>query len=54
MLLIIPALFVAILLPVVCVNLLMDDEAHPTIKALAILCLSPYVFFVVHTLRINL
>ena len=50
----IPFVFFALLLPVFCVGLLIDKKTHPTMQALAILILSPYVFFIVHTLRINL
>lgn len=54
MFLIIPFLFLGILLPIFCIGLLTQRDADPTIKALAIVLLSPYVFVIVRILRINL
>lgn len=51
MLLIIPFGFFAMLLPVFCIGVLARDEAHPTVKAMALLILSPYVFIVIRILR---
>lgn len=56
MIFLIPAVFVLLFIPYCCVRILAldDSEAHPTIKAACLLLLSPYVYFIVHTLRINL
>lgn len=54
MFLVIPVLFLGFLVPVFCVGLLMDKNTDPTMQALALLILSPYVFLIVRILRINL
>ena len=50
----IPIVYVSILLPAICVNALNRDDVHPSIQALAILILVPFVYFVVNALRLNL
>lgn len=51
MLLVIPVCFFAVLVPVFCVYLLAREDAHPTMKALAIVVLSPYALVIVRILR---
>ena len=53
MFLIIP-LFGGLLIPVYCVGILLERKMDPSIQALALLILSPYVYFLIRILRINL
>lgn len=48
------AVFLCGVLPAICVHAINRDDVDPSIQALAILILAPYVVFLVRILRLNL
>lgn len=48
------AIFIAFVVPAICVYAMNREDYNPTIQALAILVLAPFVAFLVRVLRLNL
>ncbi len=51
---VIPILYAVVLIPAVCIDALNRKDIHPSIQALAILILAPFVWFLVNALRLHL
>ena len=51
---VVPIVFAIVLIPALCINALNRNDVDPSIQALSILILAPFVYFIVNALRLHL
>lgn len=47
-------LFAGLIVPICCVGILAREDVHPSLQALALLILAPFIVFLIRVLRIHL